>query len=92
MGVPYLDAFENSLFIDAGAVWSGEIPDFDQFVKSAGLSVSYSSFRMIKILTGLEEIKMDFPLWIGQNNNYNEGFGFRWLISFDFDMEQTPLF
>ncbi|KAA3617540.1 MAG: hypothetical protein D8M58_01740 [Calditrichaeota bacterium] len=92
INLPDLDLFDNSVFADVGTVWQGKMPQFDKFVKSGGFSVAINNFGMLRQVVGLEEIKLDFPLWVGQTQDINEGFEFRWLISFDFQLEQTPIF
>jgi hypothetical protein len=92
ISIPELDFFENALFADVGAVWQGKVPSFDRFVKSTGVSLTYSNFDILRQVVGLEEIKLDLPLWVEQTQDSDDGFEFRWLISFDFNLDQTPIF
>jgi Peptidase family M1 domain len=87
-----LDVFDNALFADVGTVWDGKTPSFDKFIKSAGVSIAYNNFNKIRQIFGLQEIKMDFPIWVGQSGKINQGSAFRWLISFDFQLDQIPIF
>jgi aminopeptidase N len=91
MNISLLDFFENSLFYDSGVVWSrGTPPSYRQYLKSAGISLMYNNFYSLSYIFGIDNIKLDFPLWVGESFN-EDGFDFRWIISFDFDFS-TNLF
>ncbi|MCB0282441.1 MAG: hypothetical protein KDF60_07665 [Calditrichaeota bacterium] len=91
LGVPYLEDFDYGLFFDNGIVWNGDLPKYDQFLKSTGFSVTLPNLNLLKSTIGLQEIKFDFPVWIGKNSQENKDFGLRWLVSFNFDIETTPI-
>jgi len=86
-----LDFFDNALFFDAGAVWSGKMPDLKDTAKSAGVTVALNNFGTLNYLFGLREIKVDFPLWIEQPGS-SKNDEFKWLVSFDFQLDRNLLF
>jgi len=53
--------------------------------------VSYQSFNNLFYIFGLDKINLDFPLWIEQpgSSTHNE---FRWLISFEFNLDRNFVF
>ena len=78
--------------MDVGAVWQNKMPGFDKFIKSTGVSSSYNNFYDLNYIFGIDEISMDFPLWIGRTFDDYEKYEFRWLIRFEFDFNYNFIF
>jgi hypothetical protein len=72
-------------FIDAGAVWHQSIPELDQFQKTTGLSFLLPAGRWLDFLFNLKNVRLDFPVWIGNKGAEAGRDRLRWLISFNFD-------
>ena len=77
----------------------------DQFVKNNGMDgfctgmfisemeeAWYYDFYDLNYVFGIDEISMDFPLWIGKTFDDYEKYEFRWLISFKFDFNYNFIF
>lgn len=89
----FLELFDNSLFLDAGSIWYNDFPEVNEFAKSAGVSIAINNFRNFYYIFGLEEIKLDFPLWIdgGSLPDIKKDVS-PWLISFEFNLDRNFVF
>jgi aminopeptidase N len=76
-----------SVFADAGQVWDGAFPKYKDFRKSAGISLTWDRFYWLQKITYIERVRFDFPLWMSHTPDDAEHFDFRWLVSFNFDLE-----
>jgi len=85
--------FDTGLFADAGTAYSTEIPGISAWQRSMGVSVSYNQFSVLREISGLDLIRMDFPLWLEQPANSTEKrWQWRWLLYIGIDIGRSPFF
>jgi aminopeptidase N len=83
--LPLLRNLSTYVFADIGVVWSESFPGLSQFQKTAGVSLTLPAGQLLDFLFNLKQIRMDFPVWIGNTKDPEASVAYRWLITFSFE-------
>ena len=78
-----------SLFFDMGYVWNIKFPENRDWRNSAGFSLAWDRFpSVLNYLTSIEQMQVEFPIWMSHLPNGEKHWDFRWLVRFDFDISK----
>ena len=78
-----------SIFFDMGYVWDTTFPEFRDFRKDAGISLTWDRFpAVLNYLTAIEKVQFDFPLFMSHVPEGEKNWDARWLVRFDFDLDE----
>jgi len=83
--LPVIEDIEPAFFMDFGTVWNNKMPDFKLFRKSAGIAIAWNAFYYLDYWFNLNQVRIDFPLWLSDVKNGEKNVDFRWQIRFDFN-------
>lgn len=73
------------IFLDAGQVWQGSMPELKKIRASAGISLTWESTDILDYIINLNSIRLDFPVWLNDPGTGQERLDFRWLVRLDFN-------
>jgi outer membrane protein assembly factor BamA len=82
--LPVIEDMNPVFFADYGAVWEKDMPAIKSFKKSFGIGIVWDAFFYLDYLFNLEQVRMDFPIWLSDVPNDEKNIALRWLIRFDF--------
>ena len=89
--IPVVERLSTRLFADGGLLWDGR-PRADRAVYAAGFSLGYRLPYMLTRLSGLDDIRVEFPLWVYAREMGEKSLAFRWLLNLSFDLGRSPFF
>jgi len=92
LAIPYIERLGNNLFGDIGSVWNGSVPEISDFYKSFGVSITLDVPYRLTQFSGLQDIRLDLPLWLDYPGRAEKSLAFRWQLSISFAFERTPFF
>jgi hypothetical protein len=84
INLPIMNDIYPVIFTDIGSVWESDIPSYNSFKKSFGISFKWFSYYYLDYFFNLEKIQFDLPIWLSHVPNNQKNLEFRWLIRFDF--------
>ncbi len=89
--LPVVERITTQLFADGGLVWDRR-PDRDRAVYAAGFSLEYRLPHAFMRLSGIDGLKMEFPVWVYSKGMREKSLAFRWLLNLRFDLHRSPFF
>ena len=78
-----------SIFFDYGYVWDNSFPGFKDMRNDTGFSLAWNRFpSVLTYLTSIDKVQFDFPLFMSHVPDGKKHWDFRWLVRFDFDLDE----
>lgn len=82
--IPVIKDIKPAIFYDTGTVWSGDQVKFASLKSSTGLSLLWEPPLILDYLFNLQDLRLDFPVWMSTVPDNEKNFDFRWLVSLNF--------